>query len=153
MRPERCAKCGLSGVEHSPLRALSVCWKALNPGVAGQSPASLIPSKFRLTKGRESPPRLLAAELGMPGWRDEGTPLKQLGNVEDVSPNGMGVLVREDHPVGTPVTISYEEKEELAGVVRHYSERAEGYFLGIEFKGGSKDSVLHFYPALLVPLV
>jgi PilZ domain len=99
---------------------------------------------------RRSQPRLLDAELVMLSWLEGATRLKQLGNVEDVSRNGMGVIVQNDLPVGTSVTISYEEEEELTGVVRHHSEREEGYFLGIEFEDGNKDSILHFHPDLLV---
>jgi PilZ domain len=99
---------------------------------------------------RRSQTRLLDAELVMLSWLEGATWLKQLGNVEDVSQNGMGLIVQEDLPVGTSVTISYGEEEELTGVVRHHSERAEGYFLGIEFEDSSKDSILHFHPDLLV---
>jgi hypothetical protein len=99
---------------------------------------------------RRSQPRLLDVELVMLGWKEEDTWLKQLGNVEDVSLNGMGVIVQNDLPVGTSVTISYGEEDELAGVVRYHSQTEEGYFLGIEFEDGSKDSILHFHPDLLV---
>jgi PilZ domain len=99
---------------------------------------------------RRSQPRLLDAELVMIGWQEGATRLKQLGNVEDVSQNGMGVIAQDDLPVGTSVTIAYGEQEELTGVVRHHSEREDGYFLGIEFEDSSKDSILHFHPDLLV---
>ena len=86
----------------------------------------------------------------MIGWQEGDTRLKQLSNVEDVSLHGMGVIVQHDLSVGTSVTISYEEDKNLTGVVRHHSEQAEGYFLGIEFEDGSKDSILHFHPDLVV---
>ena len=101
-------------------------------------------------KERRSQPRLRDTELVMVGWQEGTTRLKQLGNVEDVSLHGMGVLVQQDLPVGTSVTISYEEEAELAGVVRHHAERESDYFLGIEFAHSSKDSLLHFLPDLLV---
>lgn len=99
---------------------------------------------------RRSQSRLRDAELVMLGWQEGATQLKQLGNVEDVSLHGLGVLVQEDLPVGTSVSISYEGEEELTGVVRHHSEREEGHWLGIEFEDSSKDSLLHFHPNLLV---
>lgn len=101
-------------------------------------------------KERRSQPRLADAELIMLGWQEGATWLKQLGNVEDVSFSGLGVLLQNDLPVGTTVTVSYGEGEELTGVVRHHAERAEGYLLGIEFNDGSKSSLLHFHPNLLV---
>jgi hypothetical protein len=98
---------------------------------------------------RRSQPRLLDAELVLLGWQAGATQLKQLGNVEDVSRNGVGVLADEPLPVGTTVTLSYGE-EELSGIVRHHSLRENGCFLGIEFTESSQDSTLHFHPDLLV---
>lgn len=86
----------------------------------------------------------------MLGWQEGATRLKQLGNVEDVSWNGLGVLVQDDLPVGTFLSISYGEEAELTGVVRHHAAREEGYLLGIEFEHHSKDALLHFHPDLLV---
>jgi hypothetical protein len=98
---------------------------------------------------RRSQPRLLDAELVMLGWEEGATRLKQLGNVEDVSRNGVGVVVLDALPVGASVTVSYG-KEELTGIVRHHSRRESGHFLGIEFAESSQDSALHFHSDLLV---
>jgi hypothetical protein len=99
---------------------------------------------------RRSQPWLRDAELVMLRWQERATQLMQLGNVENISLHGMGIIVQNDFSVGTSVIISYEEEENLAGVVRHHSEREEGYFLGIEFEDSSKDSILYFHPDLLV---
>ena len=98
---------------------------------------------------RRSQERFLDAELVMLAWYQEGTKLMQLGNVEDLSLNGMGVIVNNALPVGTSVTINYGDKG-FAGVVRHQSGRGEGYFIGIEFDLASRDTTLHFDPELLV---
>ena len=98
---------------------------------------------------RRSQTRIRDAELVMLGWDHDGTPLKQLGNVEDFSPGGMGIIVNNPVPIGTRVTITYGESD-LTGIVRHESARREGNFIGIEFDPDSRDSDVHFDPELLV---
>ncbi len=103
---------------------------------------------------RRSQPRFVDTELVIVSCEKHSTTLKQLGNVEDVSQDGLGVIVDHALPVGSPVTISYGDsylEGELTGVVRHYSLRRDGHFIGIEFAAGSKDSSLHFHPDLLTP--
>jgi hypothetical protein len=85
----------------------------------------------------------------MVGWHDGIGKLSQLGNVEDVSLAGMGILVYDDLPVGTPVTVTYGYGE-LRGVVRHSSARNRCIFIGIEFDELSRNSMLHFQPELLI---
>lgn len=104
-------------------------------------------------KERRSESRLLDCELVMVSWEGAGgTRLRQLGTVDDVSRGGMGVVVDHVLPVGTVVHLSYGD-EELAGTVKHYSQRPYGYYiLCIEFVAESRDSMLHFQPELLVRL-
>jgi PilZ domain len=83
------------------------------------------------------------------GWHDGIGKLNQLGNVLDLSLGGMGVLVYDALPVGTPVTISYGYGE-LSGAVRHSSEVIDGTLIGIEFDEASKNSTLHIQPELLI---
>jgi hypothetical protein len=85
----------------------------------------------------------------MVGWHDGIGKLNQLGNVQDLSLDGMGILVHDALPVGTPVTITYGYGQ-LSGTVRHSSELIEGVFIGIEFDEFSKNSTLHFQPELLI---
>jgi hypothetical protein len=85
----------------------------------------------------------------MVGWHDGIGKLSQLGNVLDLSLGGMGILVYDDLPVGTPVTVTYGYGE-VSGIVRHSSPREHGRFIGIEFDEFSKDSVVHFHPELLI---
>lgn len=100
-------------------------------------------------KERRSQPRFHDAELVMVSWQEGSTIFKQLGNVEDISRDGAGIVLDYELPVGSSVTISYGEGE-LAGIVRYYAYRADGHFIGIEFLGDSKESTLHFQPELLL---
>lgn len=92
----------------------------------------------------------------MLGWDDDGVRMKQLANVEDIfanvediSPNGMGVVISNPIAVGTTVTITYGE-EDLVGIIRHQSPRDEGHLIGIEFEPSSRNSALHIDPDLLI---
>ena len=98
---------------------------------------------------RRLQPRLVDSELVMICWEENATSLKQLGNVDDVSLGGVGLVVGQALPVGTPVQVSYGEGV-LAGIVRHHTPRGDDHIVGIEFVGDSKDSVQHFHPDLLI---
>lgn len=98
---------------------------------------------------RRAQPRLTASELVMIGWHDGAGKLNQLGNVQDLSLDGMGILVHDALPVGTPVTVSYGYGE-LTGTVRHSSQLIDATFIGVEFDETSKNSILHFQPELLI---
>ena len=98
---------------------------------------------------RRSQVRLTDIELVMLSWEENGTTMKQLGNVEDVSLNGMGVIIDNALSVGTLLTISYGEGN-LTGIVRHHRRQAERHFIGIELGLVSRGSGLHFHPELLV---
>jgi PilZ domain-containing protein len=98
---------------------------------------------------RRSQQRFLDAELVMLAWDVDRTKLMELGNVEDLSLNGMGVIVSNAIQVGTAVSITYGDRD-FTGIVRHQSRREEGHFIGIEFDLTSRDTTLHFDPELLV---
>lgn len=98
---------------------------------------------------RRLQPRLSDAELVMISFGDSGRRLQQLGNVEDMSLNGVGLVVDHAVPVGSAVTITYGEGD-LTGVVRHCTHLAEGHFIGVEFARASRASTLHFRPELLI---
>jgi PilZ domain-containing protein len=101
---------------------------------------------------RRSQVRLSDSELVMIGWVEKEKSFKQLGNVNDISLDGMGIRVDYPLPVGTSVTISYDALSNgtLIGTVRHHSQGLDGHILGIELEGRSKDSTLHFQPELLI---
>jgi hypothetical protein len=98
---------------------------------------------------RRSQIRVLDVELVMVFWEENSSACRQLGNLEDLSPDGISVIVEHSVPVDTLVKISYGEGD-LTGVVRHCSPCTDGYLLGIEFTEDSKDSTLHFQPELLI---
>ena len=85
----------------------------------------------------------------MVGWHDGIGRLNQLGNVEDLSSGDMGILVHDDLPVGTPITVTYGYGE-LGGIVKHSAPKDHGVFIGIEFDEVSRNSMLHFQPELLI---
>lgn len=98
---------------------------------------------------RRSQLRFDEIDLVMLSWEENGTTLKQLGNVEDRSLSGIGVVVGDALPIGTLLGVSYGERN-LAGIVRHQRRLAEGHFLGIELGSVSRGSMLHFDSELLV---
>jgi hypothetical protein len=98
---------------------------------------------------RRSHVRFNDIDLVMLSWEENGTTLKQLGNVEDVSLNGMGVIIDDPLPIGTLLNISYGEGN-LTGIVRHQGRQAERHFVGIELGVVSRGSALLFGPELLV---
>jgi hypothetical protein len=93
--------------------------------------------------------RITSSDLVLIGWHDGAGKLSQLGNVEDLSLSGMGILVYDDLPLDTRVTVTYGFGE-LGGTVKHTSSRDPGIFVGIEFDEVSKNSILHFQPELLI---
>jgi hypothetical protein len=98
---------------------------------------------------RRSEVRFNEIELVMLSWDENGTILKQLGNVEDVSLSGMGLVISNALPIGRLVNISYGEAS-LTGIVRHERRLGEGHFIGIELGPLSRGSTLHFDPEVLV---
>lgn len=97
---------------------------------------------------QRSQPRISDAELVMVSWDENGTTFRQFGNVENLSLNGAGMIVDDAIPSGTTVAMTYGDGE-LTAVVRHCAAVAEGHFIGVEFVGNSRASMLHFQPELL----
>lgn len=97
---------------------------------------------------QRSQPRISDAELVMLAWNENGTRFRQFGNVENLSLNGAGMIVDDALPLGITVTMTYGEGE-LTAIVRHCAAVAEGHFIGVEFVGNSRASMLHFQPDLL----
>jgi hypothetical protein len=93
--------------------------------------------------------RISDANLVMLSWNENGTTWRQLGTLENLSLNGAGMIVDKALAVASTVTMTYGEGG-LTAVVRHCTPLAEGHFVGLEFVGESRASVLHFQPELLV---
>ena len=70
---------------------------------------------------RRSQARLTATELAMISYKENGTKVRQLANIEDISLNGAGILVDRAVAVGTALTMTYGQGE-LAAVVRHCAQ-------------------------------
>jgi hypothetical protein len=98
---------------------------------------------------RRTQPRLTSSELVLVSWSEESAKLNQPGTVQNLSLDGMGILVHEFLPVGIPVTVSYGYGE-LNGTVRHSSQLIDATFIGIEFDEITKNSILHLKPELLI---
>ena len=101
---------------------------------------------------RRSQIRLLDDELVFVTWQEGETRFSQLANVNNMTLEGVGLIMDQELPVGTPVTLSYGHRE-LTGIVKHQSRKAFGQFIGVEFTETSKDSALHFDPDLLISYV
>ncbi len=100
---------------------------------------------------RRAQPRLLDADLVLVSWEDDhANRLIQLGNVEDISLNGLGFIVDDPIRPGTRISISYGD-EKLTAIVMHNAKHYDGgYFTGIEFLEESRNSAAHFQPELLI---
>jgi hypothetical protein len=89
---------------------------------------------------RRSCIRLADSQLIMLCWQENSATLKQLGNVADASPGGIGVLVDHPIPVGRIVTISSPSLSDLAvsGVTKYLLRSSDCYLVGIEFASEAK---------------
>ena len=97
---------------------------------------------------RRAQPRLSSSELVLVSWRKENAEFNQPGTVQNLSVDGVGILVRESLPIGIPVTISHGHGE-WNGIVRHSSQLIDATFIGVEFNETTKNSVIHFKPEVL----
>ncbi len=97
---------------------------------------------------RRGATRTSDSDLVMLTWDQDSVPLKQLGNIEDVSQTGLGVIVEQALPVATKVHISYGDNK-LTGTVRHHSQREYGFFMGIGLEPGCSNSILPLQLELL----
>jgi hypothetical protein len=101
---------------------------------------------------KRSEQRLSDCDLVMIGWDGGRRKHKQLGNIRDISLNGIGVRVDHPLPVDTPITICYESLSNglILGIVRHHTSVKNEHILGIEFAAASNESTAPFQPALVV---
>jgi PilZ domain len=75
-------------------------------------------------------------------------PAVPVGDLENISVGGLGLLVDHPVPTGKVVAISYGEGG-LPAVVRHCQPTAERYRIGFEFVGNSQELSLQAQPELL----
>ena len=100
-------------------------------------------------KERRAQGRLLDCEFVIVTWEQGSQTVKQIGNIDNLSSGGMGVLVEQPIPIGDSVTVSYDGGDGLTGIVRHHSRNSGRHLVGIEFSENSKESALHFQPEFL----
>ena len=95
---------------------------------------------------KRSQQRLLDCDLVMIGWDGGSKKNNQLGNMTDISLNGIGVRVDHPLPPDTPVTICYESLSNglILDIVRHHTPGTNEHFLGIEFVAASTISAVPF---------
>jgi hypothetical protein len=99
---------------------------------------------------RRSETRLLCAELVEVLWRDSsGREKRRIGNLEDISTDGICIQLEAAPEVGTPIRMLYEHGE-LSGVVRYTHYRDEGYFVGVELEKDSQWSLTEYVPEHLL---
>lgn len=99
---------------------------------------------------RRLEPRLLCADLMQVEWTDEsGQAASACANLEDISAAGACVQVDRAVPVDAEVCIR-SNKAELQGRVRYCVFRETGYFVGIQFKPGSRWNRAEFRPKHLL---
>ena len=99
---------------------------------------------------RRSETRLLCAELVEVIWHDpSGREKRRIGNLEDISANGICLQLETAPEIGTPIRMLYE-KGKLTGIVRHTHFRDGGYSIGVELEGDSRWSHAEFVPEHLL---
>ncbi len=90
--------------------------------------------------------RLLCAELVELIWLDpSGRERRRIGNLEDISQNGMCIQLETPIPIGTDIRMQYGSVQ-LTGIVRYTHCRDQAYFVGIELDEHSRWSARHFAP-------
>ena len=93
--------------------------------------------------------RLIDHDLAVLSWENGAGCAKQLGNVEQVSENGLSVTVGKALPLSTNVTVSYEGNQQL-GIVERCEARVPGYLLKIGLPAESETPTLH--SSVLLPI-
>jgi hypothetical protein len=89
---------------------------------------------------------MLCADLVEVHWRDQaGRGRRIVANLEDISLSGACIQVDKPIPLQTDIRMSYPNGE-LLGTVRYCVYREIGYFLGVEFRAGSRWSQRSFKP-------
>jgi hypothetical protein len=89
---------------------------------------------------------MLCADLVEVEWREQGGLWRRdVANLEDISGSGACLQFAAPILLGTQVKI-YCPTGLLCGDVRYCVFREEGYFIGVQFDGGSQWSLRNFRP-------
>ena len=95
--------------------------------------------------------RSMCAEVLTVRWVEEGQSRIDVAGLEDISPNGVCLLVENSIPVGTCVSVHYPNGK-YAGKVKYCKSHPIGYSLGIAFDKGYRWSKSDFEPSHLLRL-
>jgi PilZ domain len=96
--------------------------------------------------------RMLCADMVDVTWRDHSGKWSTVtGLLEDISPSGACLQLENAAPLGAEVRWKSGENE-FVGFIRYCFYREIGYFVGVEFKFGTKWSERSFRPQHLLDL-
>jgi hypothetical protein len=97
--------------------------------------------------------RSLCADLVKLEWNDEaGSPQSAPAILEDISPRGACLQLEHPVPVNLAATLRHGDKWSMECHITYCVFREIGYFLGIEFKPGSRWSKRSYQPQHLLEL-
>jgi hypothetical protein len=89
--------------------------------------------------------RVLCADMLEVSWKDRGGSRGATALLEDISPSGACLQLETAVPCG--VEIRWEcPKQKFVGRVRYCTYREIGYFVGVEFEGGTRWSRQAYQP-------
>ena len=105
---------------------------------------------MKQTNDRRSDTRLLCADLVQLIWRDSnGVERRRIGNLENISSDGLSFQLETTLPAGTHVRVLCGEVE-LAGHVCYVIFRDKAFFIGVQLDEASRWSASLFAPRHLL---
>ena len=100
---------------------------------------------MRNMQERRSEVRVLCADMVEVSWRDQGRTRRVTALLEDISPSGACLQLETAIPCG--VEMRWEcPNQKFVGRVRYCTYREIGYFVGVEFEGGTRWSKQVYEP-------
>ena len=104
-----------------------------------------MPADMRSMQERRSEVRLLCADMVQVSWRDQGRSRRATAILEDISASGACLQLETAVPCG--VEIGWDcPNQKFVGRVRYCTYREIGYFVGVEFEGGTRWSKQVYEP-------
>ena len=100
---------------------------------------------MRNMRERRSEVRLLCADMVEVSWRNQGRSRRATALLEDISASGACLQLETAVPCG--VEICWEcPSQKFVGRVRYCTYREIGFFVGVEFEGGTRWSKQVYEP-------
>jgi hypothetical protein len=94
---------------------------------------------------RRSEVRLLCADMVEVSWRDQGRSRRATAILEDISARGACLQLETAVPCGVEIGWTCPSQK-FVGRVRYCTYREIGYFVGVEFEGGTRWSKQVYEP-------